>query len=203
MKQVKNNGGKKWVKMLDDDLVNYFAEDSYHAHRQQFDDDCMYVGNFEIPNISLNNLEYSEDSFYSIDTGISRNNLPKASSNSILQVCEITDSSLVTFFKATLKVKNVFIRSIVQEPGRVVATHVDYNRGLFGKNRESLKDICAKDIYRYVCFLEDQQIGQMWALGRNSLEWKAGDIYQWPWYVPHATANASDYDRQLLIIVGY
>lgn len=203
MKQVEKNSEKKWVKMLEDDTVNSFAEESYKVHRQQFNDDCEYVGNFTIPNILTKNLEYSEDSFYGKDSGINRSILPKASANSILHVSDITNADLVDFFKNKLELNNVYIRLTKQEPGRVVATHIDYNRGFFGKNRKLLKDVCVKDIYRYVCFLENQEIGQMWALGRNPLEWKAGDIYQWPWYVPHATANASDYDRHLLIIVGY
>ena len=49
----------------------------------------------------------------------------------------------------------------------------------------------------------NRQPGQMFNVGRQFVTWKRGDVVQWPWYMPHATANASNIDRHLLTLIGF
>ena len=60
-----------------------------------------------------------------------------------------------------------------------------------------------KNMRRYVWFLQDWQCGWMFNVGRQFITWKKGDLVQWPWYMPHATANASEDDRHLLTLIGF
>lgn len=90
--------------------------------------------------------------------------------------------------------------------GRMMGTHVDRHRKLVFKHipREAAENIQPDEKKRYVVFKEDQQIGQMFQVGEEFItNWKAGDIFSFDWYVPHATANASNYDRHLVSVVGY
>jgi len=217
MKQINDYSDKNWLEILDKDEVDTLAEHCYSIHKEKFDDDCQYIGNFNAPRITVEDKEsrsvdskspglYRPTSFDTdgADSKIERKQVPKrAAFNTLIQVHDIDDSETIEFFKNELNLKNIYLKFVKQEPGRVVATHVDYARKFSNDNRQRLKDVCVKDVSRFVYFLEDQKIGQMWSIGRNQIAWKAGDLYEWPWYMPHATANASEYDRNLLILNGY
>ena len=91
----------------------------------------------------------------------------------------------------------------LQKPGMFIPNHLD-------KNRTLVKSLTSAnkyhwdwlDIKRYFYFFEDQEPGQFVQMGPHYLKWKAGDMIKWPYYLSHATANASYKDRKMLSIVG-
>jgi len=190
--------------MLEENILEDVAESAYTLHKKTYEDDCDYIGNHMPPDPDIDSIEFGIDKFFGTDNGYARKNIPKGAENSAVKAGTVTASDpLNDYVTNYLKLEESFSRCVIQEPGKCIAVHIDYNRNFFGPRKEKLKEYPAGNFKKYVWFLEDQEIGQMWAIGRNNLSWKAGDIYQWPWYVPHATANSSNYDRKLLIIIGY
>ena len=85
-----------------------------------------------------------------------------------------------------------------QKPGQMVAPHVDKHTSFTARCPFDFK---SENISRYIVFLSDWHIGQTWMLGKSSLtNWKKFDVIKFPWYMPHATANVSTQDRELLTI---
>ena len=195
-----------FIKMLEDNILDESAELAYSLHKEKYDNDSIFIKNKIPPAPDTTLMNFKKDDFFSSSYhGYVRNKkIPKGSENSeVLDGSVHTSDPLNEFIRNELGLKEVFARCLIQEPGKCISVHVDYNRNFFGPRKEKLKDLPCGDVKKYVWFLEDQEIGQMWAIGRDNISWKAGDIYQWNWYMPHATANSSNYNRKLLIIIGY
>jgi len=204
MKDLKYYNNQCWINMLENDTLEDIAELAYEKHKEAYKNDCDYIGNHIPPNPNTDLIEFGIDNFFGGGNGYARKNIPRGAENSVVKAGNIADSDpLNEYVRQYLNLKDSFCRYAIQEPGKCVSVHVDYNRKFFSTKKDKLKNLPASDVKKYVWFLEDQQIGQMWAIGRNNISWKAGDIFQWNWYVPHATANSSNYDRNLLIIIGY
>jgi hypothetical protein len=86
-----------------------------------------------------------------------------------------------------------------QKPGEMVGLHLDgYKHHVFGltADQEHL-------VTRYAVFLQDQQLGQVWFINRDHLQWCRGDVYTWDQSrVPHGTANLGFHDRPVLVVTG-
>lgn len=91
------------------------------------------------------------------------------------------------------------------KPGMMTAVHFDLNRSALLKYtpEDKQRKIHAEDKHRYICFLQDQQPGEHFQIGEQYLKWKAGDIYSFPWYMPHSTANCGEHDRYIIQIAGF
>ena len=59
-------------------------------------------------------------------------------------------------------------------------------------------------VHRFVVFLNDWSMGQIWVQGTAVFtHWRAGDIISWPWQdIPHGTANLGWWPRYILQFTG-
>jgi len=91
----------------------------------------------------------------------------------------------------------------VQEPGNVVGIHVDKYRIHMTRGEHDFSKTLTKDLFSGVIFCHDWQLGQVFMTGTESItNWKQGDSYTFPWYMPHGSANAGKHDRYLIQFVG-
>ena len=98
----------------------------------------------------------------------------------------------------------------LQRPANLVGVHYDkYSRhtadGEYfnGLINEKVGDTLTQQIYRGVVFCTDWEIGQVFLSGTEAItNWKQGDTYTFPWYMPHGSANASDKERYLIRFLG-
>ena len=92
----------------------------------------------------------------------------------------------------------------MQSPGNQVGVHVDLNRNLFlNFFPEETKESTVSELRKYIVFLQPWNIGQVFCLGASALtQWTQGDVIEFPWYMPHYTANCSKVDRSILFIAG-
>jgi len=115
-----------------------------------------------------------------------------------------SDSPTAVKLKTVLQLDTVKINMRIQYPGYVIPLHIGRHKSFFSEylteHERKIKNY--DDILRYIYFAEDRQPGQFFQLGRVDVDWQAGDIYQFPWYLPHATANAGTSPRKFLSIVG-
>tara|TARA_R110000796_G_scaffold167498_1_gene284472 strand:+ start:1721 stop:2344 length:624 start_codon:yes stop_codon:yes gene_type:complete len=91
-----------------------------------------------------------------------------------------------------------------QASGNQVGVHVDLNRNLFlNFFPEETKDATVSQLRKYIVFLQPWDIGQVFCLGASALtQWAQGDVIEFPWYMPHYTANCSKTNRSILFIAG-
>jgi len=91
-----------------------------------------------------------------------------------------------------------------QASGNQVGVHVDLNRNLFlNFFPEETKDATVSQLRKYIVFLQPWDIGQVFCLGASALtQWGQGDVIEFPWYMPHYTANCSKTNRSILFIAG-
>ena len=91
-----------------------------------------------------------------------------------------------------------------QASGNQVGVHVDLNRNLFlNFFPEETKDATVSQLRKYIVFLQPWDIGQVFCLGASALtQWAQGDVIEFPWYMPHYTANCSRTNRSILFIAG-
>ena len=88
----------------------------------------------------------------------------------------------------------------IQQPGQVVGPHSDLN-GDFCKAYK--KDFDPDQLCKAMIFLDDWQLGQVITFGVSALiDWRKNDCVTFPWYMPHATANASTFHRPVLAYIG-
>lgn len=112
------------------------------------------------------------------------------------------DGALMTYLKEKLGFKHLFATLNHQEPGHVVGVHADHFRTLVRVKAEAGKTLTPGEIHRFVVFLDDQQIGHSFMVGLESLNWRAGDVVEFPWYALHATANAGLTTKRLISVAG-
>lgn len=90
-----------------------------------------------------------------------------------------------------------------QPPNRVTNAHVDLLRSLFRDYPDDHDVILEKDIRRRAVFLTDWHHGQVFCFGRETVvDWRRGDVIEFPWYMEHSMANASEYRRCIITITG-
>jgi hypothetical protein len=91
-----------------------------------------------------------------------------------------------------------------QTPGNQVGVHVDLNRNLFLYFfPEETKNAKVSQLRKYIVFLQPWEIGQVFCLGSSALtKWSQGDTIEFPWFMPHYTANCSKSSRSILFIAG-
>jgi len=164
--------------------------------------DCWLYGNYKL-NIEQQNQTEAEN-FYQDRHGYSK---PKnsLSGSSVLDVYNYKqDESLLLEIKQLLELEHINMCLQVQHPGNIVPVHVDRNRTILSKiisddDRQTLE---YSNLKRYIYFVEDQQLGQFFQIGNTQLSWKAGDLYEFHHFIPHATANASLHPRSIITIDG-
>lgn len=83
----------------------------------------------------------------------------------------------------------------IQFTGEVLNMHIDKLYDL---------DTDANNVIRVMIMLQDWEPGQFLIYGNQQFDrWKAGDIHTFDWQnIPHATANASNKPRPMLVVTG-
>ena len=90
---------------------------------------------------------------------------------------------------------NVKSKLHVQFTGEILNMHIDKLYDL---------DTDPKKVIRLMIMLQDWEPGQFLIYGNQQFSrWRAGDIHKFDWRnIPHATANASNKPRPMLVITG-
>ena len=83
----------------------------------------------------------------------------------------------------------------IQFTGEVLNMHIDKLYDL---------DVDPKNVIRIMVMLQDWEPGQFLMYGNQQFDrWRAGDIHKFDWpNIPHATANASNKPRPMLVVTG-
>lgn len=92
----------------------------------------------------------------------------------------------------------------VQTPGNQIGVHTDLNRNFFQRFYvDKLKHAKVKWVKKFIIFLQDWSVGQMFGTGNDVYtDWKKGSVLEFPWYMPHYTANCSMKPRAILFVCG-
>ena len=84
--------------------------------------------------------------------------------------------------------------------------HIQFTGEVLNMHIDKLYDLDAdpKKIIRIMVMLQDWEPGQFIMYGNQQFsKWRAGDIHTFDWpNIPHATANASNKPRPMLVITG-
>ncbi len=89
----------------------------------------------------------------------------------------------------------VFPKLHIQFTGEVLNMHIDKLHDL---------DPNPDNVVRIMVMLQDWEPGQFLMYGNQQFDrWRAGDVHKFDWQnLPHATANASNLPRPMLVITG-
>ena len=84
--------------------------------------------------------------------------------------------------------------------------HIQFTGEVLNMHIDKLYDLDAdpKKVIRIMVMLQDWEPGQFLIYGNQQFDrWRAGDIHAFDWpNIPHATANASNKPRAMLVITG-
>ena len=121
--------------------------------------------------------------------------------NSKLEQHSIKDmDNLTKMFERELGLRYVEVIYNIQRPGSFVAPHVDSNNSFISR---CPFDFDPNEMARFTIFASEWKFGQVWLLGTESVtNWKKFSVIEFPWYMPHATANTSTFDRHTLSVTG-
>lgn len=118
---------------------------------------------------------------------------------------EILYSTFISKFN--LKPETVRIRLQIEKPGSYFVVHIDRHRyKVWNVNDpeviyEKVKEQHSHNIY--ICFFDEQELGQMFCFGKKNIQWVSGDVYTWEHQsIPHYTANVGYHDNYILVITG-
>lgn len=127
------------------------------------------------------------------------------SDQAVLDIREYCDKD--TFFqviKSKLKLKIMRMTLHIQQPGKIIPIHYDRNRTLLTENMDYMRQnqLGYTDIKKFIYFFDDRDVGHFFGVGNSTIDWKAGDMIEFPWFMPHGTANVSKKPRHILSIAG-
>lgn len=190
--------------MIDLDFVcsNEWSQYCLTQYNNLSGPECWLHGNYKF-NVEHHSLVEPEN-FYQDKHGYSKpkNNL---SDSAVLDVYNYKQNENLTLeIKHMLEFKAINMCLQVQHPGNIVPVHIDRNRTILGKiiSDKDRQTLDYSNLKRYIYFIQDQQLGQFFQIGKTQLSWTAGDLYEFYHYIPHATANASLHSRSILTIDG-
>jgi hypothetical protein len=92
----------------------------------------------------------------------------------------------------------------IQLPGNQIGVHTDLNRNFFQKFYvDELKEAKVRWVRKYIIFLQPWSVGQIFGTGNSTYtDWSKGTVLEFPWYMPHYTANCSMEPRAILFVCG-
>jgi hypothetical protein len=190
-----------WGEMLNNGSVEILADEAYELSTKIYSNDIKYIGNDNLLDINYKAEDLQADVFDDDHDrfGFKKNISTYGTLNVLKFGPETQEAKVINNF---FNLKTSYSQFHVQPSGGTITTHVDLNRTMTKQCNDLGIEVKSKNIKKYIWFLDDQQLGQYFIVGRNQLSWKAGDIYSWDWYVPHATGNSSNSERRLLFISG-
>jgi len=194
---------------------NEYSSINYNNHNQNALDDYRFVCNLQLDFQSILNSDLQKKNFFdrSFDND---QEILKYFEDNILKQAEIDVDHEYhdVICKKLALTKKTHIAVNLQEPNGIVGVHSDtygkffskffgFRCGSVDKKINPEDRIPIPDMKRFILFGSDWHQGQVFMIGKSCLtDWKKGDIYSFPWYMPHSTANASRNDRLLLVITG-
>tara|TARA_R110000803_G_C11851245_1_gene305898 strand:- start:83 stop:682 length:600 start_codon:yes stop_codon:yes gene_type:complete len=122
--------------------------------------------------------------------------------NSILEEHAVTDNrkKIIEILKRKFGLKYVEINKMMQKPGNFVAPHVDHKSSFISR---CPFDFTGNELKKFIIFVTPWKMGQVWMVGNEAITcWKKFSVIEFPWYMPHATANTSTFDRQTISVSG-
>jgi len=191
-----------WCELLEQNQFEKISDSNYKNHYKNNLANYLFVGNFTI-DLSLfptGNLQPVWDS----DLHKYNKNLDNYQKQQSLKVNKYNEpSEQCRHISSILHLKHCHIACNTQPPNGIVGMHTDMNRSFTHFCKENSIELTTQNIKKYIIFLEDWQIGQTFMIGSQTYtDWKKFDCISWPWYMPHATCNASNTERKILFIVG-
>lgn len=103
-----------------------------------------------------------------------------------------------------LGIQKAHLRITRQRPGKISVFHVDINHGFYIKHYgDETKHLLPGETKKYIIFPEDQRSGEFFGFGKESITWKAGDVFTWPWYMDHGGANSGYEYRYAIVVMGF
>lgn len=186
--------------------LNFVCSDQWDSYCKKLEDECAGPGCWHIKNTQLTipNIEDAiEQNFFSTVSGYDK---PKNDyiENTLLDTLYYDQSEFNDQIKKILNLKFCNVILQIQQPGKIITPHVDRARNFLIKILDD--DARARynytDLRRFLYFPNDQELGQFFQFGKEYLRWKSGDLFEFSFYVPHATANASTSPRPMLVITG-
>ena len=89
----------------------------------------------------------------------------------------------------------------VQRPGYISPLHIDSRKKLDLNQEKKFLATQEPDHRRWIFFLDDWKMGQVFQMGEEFLKWTKGEVYGWSVKdVPHALANIGYDDRFVVLI---
>ena len=198
---------------IDFDVLNDLAQfqalcDQLNREHQGPDCEIIWNKKIDIPEYKLNPDVYFE-------YGEKKNDFPGGETKSFFREDQPKDAVLDRHilkeddptkkrFEQELGLKHSRMMMNVQKQGKHIPPHSDRGKSFLLECREKglTDDLEWLQIKRYIYFLEDRQVGQFFQVGNTQLDWKAGDMCQFPMFKVHTTANAGPHTRHVLAITG-
>jgi len=195
---------KKYKPLLSDKDAFYAeAEKLNITHKKLNLPDYYHLGNL---NLDSNFAEIGEsDKFFTTSHLPWNRNLTDYEKNAELHMLSYKkDSVQWNEVKEKLNLKCFTLVKNTQIPGEVAGVHMDISSGFTFKTIEKeYEDFTTSDLKRYIIFLNDWTLGQIFMFpNSNVIKWKKFDIISFPWYMYHATANASKINKEILLATG-
>jgi len=157
--------------------------------------------NVEIPQ----NEEFKVHEFWGLGKdNFDANRFPGADGSELAIVVLDNEHPLTRQIADALGITKANLRVTRQRPGKISVFHVDINHGFYMKKYpEETKHILPDDTKKYIIFPHDQRPGEFFGFGKDSITWKAGDVFTWPWYMDHGGANSGYQYRYAIVVIGY
>jgi len=110
------------------------------------------------------------------------------------------NEKIIEILKKKFGLKYLEINKMIQKPGNFVAPHVDHKGSFIDR---CPFDFTEDELKKFIIFLTPWKMGQVWMVGNETITcWKRFSVIEFPWYMPHATANTSTFDRQTISVSG-
>ena len=205
-----------WHEIYEDiDIFEKYTEYRYKKHIDDKKEYFRYVGNIGLDSEIKHSLNFDNIHFFE---GYFRQDIVDGFfDDNIMDVSKI-DRNVPCFFQIINYLnltEDTQIRFNAQPPSQMIGNHTDGYKSFFDSvlgadiTPDSYKNVRWErkyeidEIKRYIIFLDDWTEGQVFMTGKDAIvDWKAGDVFSFEWYIPHSTANASTKTRNLLVVTG-
>jgi len=198
----------KWLDLIKDPDFYFYAEQAYALHVAE--DTPNYILHTDKVNLDWDhylNFDPQQKTFFTKEKkGVVRPDVESdhIASNVMGEHHFVDGDPELADISKQLNLDYADVTINKQAPGNQVGVHVDLNRNLFlNFYPEQTKNSKLSELRKYIVFLEPWSIGQVFCLGTSAItEWQQGDVLEFPWHMPHYTANCSKQNRSILFIAG-
>ena len=105
-----------------------------------------------------------------------------------------------------LQPDTVKFRVQVEVPGKYFIVHIDRNRYKVWDQEPEMRyeKVAEQQQHKiFITFMQDQELGQIFGFGKNTINWQKGDTFTWEHQsVPHYTANVGYHTNFILVTTG-